>query len=114
MGADQMRGNIFLVLGVSLALTLIVECCYAVFWRVRRQDLLLIILANLLTNPVVVLCHRGAAALWPSGLAAVTLALELGAIGAEGHLYHTRSCLKHPWLFSMSANVVSYTIGCLL
>lgn len=109
-----MRENIFLALGVSLALTLVLECCYAVFWRVRRQDMLLVVLANLLTNPVVVLCHRAAAALWPAGLAAVTLALELGAVGIEGYLYHTRSSLKHPWLFALGANAVSYTIGCLL
>ena len=109
-----MTGNIFLVLSVSLALTLGLECCYAVLWKVQRQDMLLLVLANILTNPVVVLCHHAAAALWPAGLVFTTLALELGAVGTEGYLYHTRSRIKHPWLFALSANLVSYVIGCLL
>lgn len=109
-----MSGEIFLVLSVSLALTLVLESCYAVFWRVGKQELLLLILANLLTNPVVVLCHRAAAVLWPAGLAAVILVLELWAVGTEGYLYLTRSSLKRPWMFALGANAVSYMIGCLL
>ncbi len=109
-----MSGDIFLALGGSLALTLVLESCYAVFWRVGKQDMLLVVLANLLTNPAVVLCHRGAMTMWPAGLAVVTLALELAAVGTEGYLYHTRSSLKHPWFFSVGANAVSYGIGYLL
>lgn len=108
-----MTETIFFALGASLALTLMVECWYAILYKVRRQDMLLLILANLLTNPVVVLGHCAVQAVRPEYLAAATLALELGAVSAEGYLYSRRSQIKRPWLFSLSANALSYAIGCL-
>ena len=109
-----MSGNIFLSLIVSLALTLVLECCYAVLWKLRRPDMLLVVLVNILTNPVVVLAHHAAAIFWPAGLVVVTLCMELWAVSTEGYLYQSRGGLKRPWLFSLSANLISYAVGCLL
>lgn len=109
-----MNFDIFLSLGVSLTLTLVLESCYAILHRVRRDDLRLILLANVLTNPVVVLCHQAAGRFWPAGLGLVTVVMELWAVGTEGCLYHSRSSLKHPWRFSIGANLISYLIGYLL
>lgn len=109
-----MNFDIFLSFGVSLSLTLVLESCYAILYRVRGNDLRLILLANTLTNPVVVLCHHLAGRFWPAGLGFVTLVMELWAVGTEGYLYHGRSGFKHPWRFSICANLISYMIGYLL
>ena len=106
-----MNLDIFLSLGVSLALTLILESCYAILYGVRGSGLRLLFLANVLTNPVVVLCHQAAGRFWPAGVWVVTVVMELWAVGTEGYLYHSRGSLKHPWRFAIGANLVSYGIG---
>ncbi len=106
-----MNFDIFLSLGVSLALTLVLESCYAILKRVRGEKLRLVLLANVLTNPVVVLSHHIAGRFWPAGLGLITLVMELWAVVTEGYLYHSRSSFKHPWRFSVGANLISYMIG---
>ncbi len=106
--------ELFLSLAVSLALTLALEFSFALLWGVRRQDLPLAALANCLTNPPVVLCHTLAATYVPALLLPATAALELGAVLAEGYLYRTRSEIKFPWLFSLCANLFSFTAGLFL
>ena len=106
-----MNFDIFLSLGVSLTLTLVLESCYAILHRVRGEDLRLVLLTNVLTNPAVVLFHQMTRRFWGSGLGLVTVVLELWAVGTEGYLYRSRSSLKHPWRFSIGANLISYWIG---
>jgi len=101
-------------LGVSLALTLVLESGFALLWGVERRDMGLVLLVNVLTNPVVVLCHRAAAIWMPGLLLAVTAVLELGAVAAEGWLYRERSRVKFPWAFSMCANSFSFILGLLM
>ena len=88
-------------LGVSLALTLAIELTAAV-----------VALANVLTNPVVVL----SALLWRRyGLphrALLIAALELGAVLTEGAVYRPmRDDFPHPWRFSLLLNALSYALG---
>lgn len=106
--------NIFLSLGVSLALTLALELGFALLWGVEGRDLPLAALVNVLTNPLVVLCHALTAQFWPAGLVGVTLLLEAGAVAVEGYLYRSRSGIRFPWAFSLCANLFSFTIGLLL
>ena len=106
--------SIFQALGVSLALTLILELIFALFWRVKKGDLPLVALANVLTNPVVVLCHRAARFFFPGILPFLVPVLELGAVSVEGYLFSTRSEIRHPWLFSLCANLFSFLCGLLL
>ena len=106
--------NIFFSLAVSLALTLALELAFALVWGVGREDLLLVVLANVLTNPVVVLGHALAALWLPAFLAAITLALEAGAVLVEGRLFATRSDIRAPWVFALCANLFSFTVGLLL
>lgn len=91
---------------VSLTLTLLLEGTLALVWGFRRRDLLLFVLANVLTNPIALLLHmlfHG----W-----AVTAAVELAAVVAEGLLFAgLGEGIKKPWLFSMSANAFSFSIG---
>lgn len=103
--------ELFLSLAVSLGLTLALELAFALIWRVERSDLPAVALANLLTNPVVVLCHHAAAWYFPKYLVAATLALELWAVGTEGLIYRRRSQINRPWAFSLSANLLSYCAG---
>lgn len=106
--------DLFLSLAVSLGLTLALELAFALVWRVERQDLPAVALANLLTNPAVVLCHHWAAWRLPQYLIAVTLALELGAAAAEGLIYQRRSQIARPWAFSLCANALSFLSGLLI
>lgn len=106
--------ELFLSLAGSLALTLILELAFALVWRADRRDLVAVALANVLTNPVVVLCHHAAARYVPGLLTAVTLALELGAAAAEGLVYSRRSQIRRPWAFSLWANAFSFLSGLLL
>ena len=105
--------ELFLSLAVSLGLTLVLELSFALIWRVERSDLPAVALANLLTNPVVVLCHHAAAWYVPKYVPAVTLALELWAVGTEGVIYRRRSQIARPWAFSLCANLLSYCAGLL-
>ena len=106
--------NIFISLAVSLILTLVLELAFALLWRVARRDLTLVALVNVLTNPVVVLCHA-LVALWiPTLLLPVTLALEIGAVLVEGWLFATRSEIHFPWGFALCANLFSFVLGLLI
>ena len=106
--------ELFLSLAVSLGLTLALELAFALIWRVERSDLPAVALANLLTNPIVVLCHHAAAWYVPKYLLAVTLALELWAVGTEGVIYRRRSQINRPWAFSLCANAVSFLSGLMI
>lgn len=106
--------NIFASLAVSLALTLALELAFALVWGVGREDLPLVALANVLTNPVVVLCHSLAALWLPAFLTLVTLALEVGAVLVEGRLFAKRSDIRSPWAFSCCANLFSFVVGLLI
>lgn len=106
--------NILVSLAVSLVLTLALELAFALLWGVRRGDLLLVALANVLTNPVVVLCHALAALWLPAFLIPVTLALEVGAVLVEGWLFAQRSDIRSSWAFALCANLFSFVIGLLI
>lgn len=105
--------NIFLSLAVSLLLTLALELGFALLWGVERRDYLLVALANVLTNPVVVLCYMAAASFVPALLTPIAAVLELGAVAVEGWLFHTRSDIRFPWAFALCVNLFSFTIGLL-
>ena len=106
--------ELFPSLAGSLALTLLLELTFALMWRVERRDMTAVVLANLLTNPAVVLCYHAAAWYFPGFQSAATLALELGAVAAEGLVYARRSQIRRPWTFSLCANAFSFLTGLLL
>lgn len=91
---------------VPLALTLVLEGVIALIWGLRRRNLVLFALVNVLTNPAAVLLH----ALFPGW--AATAALEAGVILAEGALYRRLGIgVRRPWLFSLCANAFSFCMG---
>lgn len=106
--------RIFLSLAVSLLLTLVLELGFALLWGVERRDLTLVALANVLTNPVVVLCYTVTATFASRLLIPAVAVLEAGAVAVEGWLFQIRSDIRFPWAFSLCANLFSFTIGLIL
>ena len=105
-------------LALSLGLTLILELAGALLFGLRqKRDLLLVVLVNVLTNPLVVLiCNLFLI------LSSVPipwywiLLLEVMAVLSEGFLYHKGLSRKpiHPLLLSLILNGISYIGGLLI
>ena len=110
-----MSARWLLSLGVSLALTLLIEGGIAFLARRRGRALRVVLLVNLLTNPAVVFFVLwGRSAGWPH-MALWTALAELAAFAAEGAVYRSwREDFPHPWRFSLLLNGLSFGIGLLL
>lgn len=94
---------------LPLVLTIVFEGIIALVWGLRRRDLLLFVLVNVLTNPAAVLLH----AMFPGPT--VTAALELGVVAVEGLCYDRLGyAVRRPWLFSLCANAFSFCLGLVL
>ena len=99
---------------ISLAMTLLLELAYALFWGVRgRYDLLLTVLVNVLTNPIVVFTvYYVRIRRFSMNTGLVTAGLEIFAVVTEALLYRRFSrTIRRPWLFSLSVNAFSYAVG---
>lgn len=96
---------------ISLGLTLALELLTAWCWHIRRRDLLLVALANALTNPVVVLVHQQCGgSLWLG-----TVVPELAAVAVEAGIYlRLENRIARPVLFAVLANILSYSAGAAL
>jgi len=103
-------------LAISLTMTITFESLfYFLCGKRNKKDLLLVVLVNVVTNPVVVLLYSLTAVLTDWNRFIVTAALEVLAVLTEWYFYRTYSkCLKHPFVFSLSANIFSFTAGYLL
>lgn len=99
---------------LSLGLTILLEFLFAFLWRIDKRHFRLVAAVNLLTNPVVVGCHILTRLYFPFALTYVTVVLELLAIVTEGILYKRHSDMKLPILFSVCANIFSYSVGVIL
>ena len=103
-----MLPTLFLTLGISLLLTLLLEGLFAFFLGGIRslRGLLLTVLVNMLTNPPVVLTYT----LFPS--LPVKLALEVAAVLVEGFVYKTCSEeIRRPFLYALCINAFSFLTG---
>lgn len=98
-------------LGVSLALTLILESVFGLIWGVKgRRDWLLLLLVNVVTNPIVVTLHYCV-----SSHLLFVIVLEVCAVLAEWLAYRKWGKTVRPaFLFSLCANCFSYFCGVLL
>ena len=103
-------------LALSLFLTLVFEEVFALLWGLRGwREWAIVALVNLLTNPAVVLLYHLSTGLWSMNAIFVTTVLECAAVVIEWRCY--KSCsyqLKRPFLFALLANVISYTLGCII
>lgn len=103
-------------LALSLFLTLLFEGLFALLWGLRGwREWAVVALVNVLTNPAVVLLYHLSTGLWGVNAILVTLVLECAAVVVEWQCYKRCSYqLKRPFLFALLANVISYSIGCIL
>ncbi|MBQ8597394.1 MAG: hypothetical protein IJ409_06365 [Lachnospiraceae bacterium] len=91
----------------SLVLTLFIELTVAKCFRIRKRDLLLVVLVNILTNPAAVLLS-----LLSGNLKSVQLLIEVVVILVEGWYYKRYSKeIDREYLFSLTANGISYGLG---
>ena len=107
--------EILLSLVVSLVLTWVLESlAYLFVPKKSLSDYLVLLLVNLVTNPVVVLISvctdfSGAADV------VLTAVLEVSAVLVEWQLYkHCAERIEKPFLFAVFANVFSYFTGLIL
>ena len=111
-----MTEKIITSLAISLILTITLEIVFFLLARKRdKKDLLLVILVNVLTNPVVVLLYWLTTIYTKWNIWVALIPLELFAILTEGRYYKKYgNAFKHPFFFSLCANMFSYWIGVVL
>ena len=98
---------------ISLVLTLLIEELFVLLVGIRRkEDLLLVLLVNVLTNPIVVFLYQAANYYLKMDMRIVTVFLEATAILVEAGYYakYSRN-IRHPLMLSIGANVISFGIG---
>ena len=96
------------VLLVSLGLTAALEEGFG--W-----DMLLVLLVNLLTNPAVVFLYHVNCLYLDWNRTVITVGLEAAAIAVEAVCYKAAAGnIRHPWLFSIGANLFSFTLGAVI
>ena len=88
----------------SLGLTLLLEVPIAYAWGLRGRQLLTILAANVMTNPLAVALHL---------CGVPQLPIELGVVLAEGFAYSLHFD-KRPWLLALVSNAFSWGLGLLL
>ncbi|MCI7768530.1 MAG: hypothetical protein MSJ26_11210 [Oscillospiraceae bacterium] len=113
-----MTAEILTAMGTALLLTILLEGLFGVIWGVRGgRDYLIMLLANVLTNPLVNVIHSFCAYELRFGriiMLLITFFLEAGAVTAEGFVYKSRTDIKKPILFSLCANGFSFLCGIIL
>ena len=111
-----MGRELLIALAISLMLTLVLEAgFFFVIGKRNRKDLLLVVMVNILTNPAVVLLYWLCAIYTSWNLMFVIIPLEFAAIATEGYCYSKYGqTFKRPYVFSLAANVFSYTVGLIL
>ena len=112
----SISGELLRAIGFSLALTLVFEAGFFFISGMRgRRDLLLVLLVNVITNPIVVLLYWLAALYTGFNTTLVKIPLEVFAVLTEGFYYRRYGHgFKRPFLFSLAANAFSFFLGMLL
>ena len=98
-----------------LLLTIVIEVLFALLFKVRdRKDILNVILANIITNPIVVILPHYISFNYGFKLYDVILIiLEILTVIVEGFIYQKYLKYKkiNPYLLSLLLNLLSYFIG---
>ncbi len=108
--------NLLHTFGYSLLMTIILELPIALIFGIRKKDILLVLLVNILTNPAVVYLNLLLCGIFPrSSVYIWQIPLELSVIAVEGFCYsYFAKTASRPWLLSVVANCFSYGCGILI
>ena len=111
-----MNRELLFALALSLVLTLALEIgFFLLIGKRHKKDLLLVVLVNVITNPVVVLLYWLAFLYTDWNTTVVKIPLEAFAILFEWYYYKKYGqSFKRPFVFSVAANAFSFSIGVLL
>lgn len=105
-------------MGVALLLTILLEGLFGAIWGVNGgRNYIIMLLANLLTNPLVNVIHSYFAyemRLDGILMVIITALLEISAVTLEWLVYKSRTDIKKPFLFSLCANGFSFLCGILI
>jgi len=99
---------------LALLLTEAIEVSVCLLWGMRKRDLLFVLLANVLTNPLVNVLYAIARLKTPLPPALMIAALEVSAVAAEWLVYRYAAAAKRPFLVSLTANAASFGAGLLI
>lgn len=104
--------ELLVLLARCLLLTLAIELMGArLLFRIRDTDALIVVaLAQIVTNPLVEVGMIGAYSYLPHPAAAI-VALELAVFVAEALIYRTKGVTGHPWAMSAALNALSFALG---
>lgn len=108
--------NIIYILIISLLLTLLFETAFALVAGVRNvKDIVIVLLVNIITNPVVVFSYYTVITYTDFSGVAAKAVLEAAAVATEALLYRRYAYnIKKPLLFSIGANLFSFTMGLII
>ena len=96
----------------ALLLTLVLELSFALAWGLRKQQLSIVLLMNVLTNPAANILYSFMTAYMGLPKLPLAIVLEFAAIAIEGLC--CKGIIKKPWLFAVLINLFSYTAGLIL
>lgn len=106
--------------GISLSLTLLIEGVVALLWGIRgKKNLLVILLVNVLTNPLAVLVYWLYQVYAGAHSLPVQVIIELAVVIVEAYIYRSfarddRFQIPRPIGLAIVANVLSWGIGRIL
>ena len=92
------------IFALSLGLTLAIEVPIAYLWGLRGRELITVLMANVMTNPLAVALHLWGLPQFP---------IEIGVVIAEGFAY-SRHFETRPWLLALLSNALSWGLGLIL
>lgn len=98
----------------ALLLTEAIEIPVCRLWGMRGRDLLFVVLANVLTNPLLNVLYALACVYTRIPPAAALAVLESSAVAAEWLVYRSATDAKHPFFVSLTANAASFGFGLLI
>ena len=101
---------------LSLVLTILIEVPLAALIGIRKKkDLRLVLLVNIVTNPVVVLSYNTLVLVTLWNLWWIKAVLEVLAVACEAWYYKRYGTeIKHPIGLAVLLNVISFGIGCVM
>ncbi len=98
----------------SLLLTVVIELGVLALLRVRgKQNFLVALYANMLTNPPVVFVADVLFLFYPSVAWPLIFLLEMGVVLVEGWIYrrYLSYNVLNPWVLALLANLISFQTG---